>query len=72
MGAHMIDLSDWVAIVTGGTRGPGRRTAGRLAAAGAKGGVCGRSEPMLAEGVEFLATEVGELEQVSALAERRA
>lgn len=56
-----IDLTDRVALVTGGARGVGRGITDRLLAAGARVVVCGRSTPAegsLPDDVTFVATDV--------------
>ena len=66
-GAAAIDLAGQVAIVTGGTRGLGRQIASKLAAAGAKVVVCGRSAPDdLPDGVTFMAADIRDPEQAQA------
>ncbi|MEO6987636.1 MAG: SDR family oxidoreductase [Aquihabitans sp.] len=56
-----IDLTDRVALVTGGARGVGRGITDRLLAAGARVVVCGRNTPddgVLPDGVTFVAADV--------------
>ena len=56
-----IDLTDRVALVTGGARGVGRGITDRLLDAGARVVVCGRSTPddgALPDGVTFVAADV--------------
>lgn len=68
MGKVAIDLTGQVAIVTGGTRGLGRRIASALAAAGAKVVVCGRSAPEdLPDGISFITADIRDPEQAQAL-----
>jgi NAD(P)-dependent dehydrogenase (short-subunit alcohol dehydrogenase family) len=62
-----VDLTDRVALVTGGARGVGRGITERLVAAGARVVVCGRNEPepgTLPAGVGFEAGDVRDPEQV--------
>lgn len=67
-----IDLSGRVALVTGGARGVGRGITQRLGEAGATVVVCGRHAPAedALAGVEFIAADVREPEQVDALVGR--
>ena len=65
-----IDLTDHVALVTGGARGVGRGITDRLVAAGASVAVCGRNEPepgTLPDGVTFHPADVRDPESVAAL-----
>ena len=65
-----IDLTDRVALVTGGARGVGRGITERLLAAGASVAICGRTEPdpaSLPEGVTFHRADVRDPESVAAL-----
>lgn len=63
-----IDLSDRVALVTGGGRGVGRGITDTLVRAGAHVVICGRTEPeALPSGIEFIAADVREPESVDAL-----
>ena len=67
-GADAITLAGRVGLVTGGTRGLGRAIAAALAGAGAKVVVCGRSAPeSLPDGVTFIAADVRDPDQASAL-----
>lgn len=67
-GNAQIDLTGQVAIVTGGTRGLGRKMAETLAKAGARVTVCGRNEPAdLPAGVTFRAADIRDPDQAKAL-----
>jgi NAD(P)-dependent dehydrogenase (short-subunit alcohol dehydrogenase family) len=70
--ALSIDLSNRVAIVTGGARGVGRGISKRLLEAGANVVICGRNQPeSLPEGggrtAQFVAGDVREIEQIDAI-----
>lgn len=63
-----IDLTDHIALVTGGGRGVGRGIADTLVEAGARVVVCGRNEPDdLPDRIEFLPADVREPDAVDAL-----
>jgi NAD(P)-dependent dehydrogenase (short-subunit alcohol dehydrogenase family) len=63
-----IDLSGQTAIVTGGTRGLGRSIAVELAKSGCDVTVCGRNMPdSLPEGLSFVACDIREPDQATAL-----
>ena len=69
--AGAFDLSDQVAIVTGGTRGLGRAIAAALAGAGCQVVVCGRNQPdSLPDGLAFEAADVREADQSAELVKR--
>jgi len=66
----IIDLTDQVALVTGGARGVGRGITDRLLAAGATVAVCGRTPPepgTLPDGATFHPTDVRDPDAVDAL-----
>jgi NAD(P)-dependent dehydrogenase (short-subunit alcohol dehydrogenase family) len=68
-----IDLSDKVALVTGGARGVGRGITHRLVDAGATVVICGRTEPdegTLRERVSFVAADVSDPASVDDLVDR--
>lgn len=68
-----IDLTDRVALVTGGTRGLGLGITNRLRDAGATVVVCGRTEPepgALPDGVTFVAADVRDPDAVAAVVDR--
>lgn len=55
----MVDLTNKVALVTGGTRGIGRACAAALAKTGAVVAICGRTEAKAAEAADALSGETG-------------
>jgi NAD(P)-dependent dehydrogenase (short-subunit alcohol dehydrogenase family) len=63
--ATAIDLTGRVVLVTGGARGVGRGITDGFRAAGATVVICGRNDP--GDGSEFVACDVREPDQVSAL-----
>lgn len=65
-----IDLTDRIALVTGGARGVGRGITETLVEAGARVVICGRTEPepdTLPDRVEFLPADVREADSVDEL-----
>lgn len=63
-----VDLTDRIALVTGGSRGVGRGITDTLVEAGARVVICGRNEPdSLPDRIEFIAADVREPESVDAL-----
>jgi Dehydrogenases with different specificities (related to short-chain alcohol dehydrogenases) len=68
MGLDHIDLTNRVAIVTGGTRGLGRRMAEALVRSGASVTVCGRTAPeAMPDGLSFRTADIRDPDQAKAL-----